>query len=154
MDIIGRRNFMCGEYNYLTTRNVRLIRSDICFLLFGIWWSQWCWVQPFINKKLPCSKTIFRFSSCLVLCFIWKVRVSPKLTEPMIGFFPSSFSSSLCQETLSEPVRYKFTNTHKSSNLHTNYSTKNNSKNRKSNSLHIASLRQWRNCNSAMDTKK
>lgn len=38
---------------------------------------------------------------------ISKVRVAPKLSEAMMGFFPSDGSSSLCQSTLSFSFRYR-----------------------------------------------
>ena len=38
---------------------------------------------------------------------ISKVRVAPKLSEAMTGFFPSDGSSSLCQSTLSFSFRYR-----------------------------------------------
>src|SRR5690606_26450949 len=36
---------------------------------------------------------------------------SPKFTDAITGFVPSSFSASVCQEIESFPLRYKFNNT-------------------------------------------
>ena len=36
-------------------RNVRLIRGVRIFLDWGMLWSQWVWVEPFITSRLPLS---------------------------------------------------------------------------------------------------
>ncbi len=92
---------------YRITLNVRLIRSLIGLAVFGIWCNQLCWVFPCINKRLPFSRKILCFSSLLYLCFKWKMRSCPRLNEAMIGFLPSSFSSSACHPLLSLPSRYR-----------------------------------------------
>lgn len=92
-------------------RKVRFILCPMGFWLFGIWWSQFAWVSPFITSKLPCGKVIERFLCAAILCFNLKMRSWPKLTEAMQGAGPSSASSSLCHATPSAPSRYRFSNT-------------------------------------------
>ena len=91
---------------------MRLIRGFMSFEVFGIWCSQKCCIGPAINKKLPWWSRISIWSTSFRnLCLMRKGRVSPKLTDPITGLMPYSLSWSLCQETLSCPVRYKFSNT-------------------------------------------
>ena len=80
---------------YFTTRKVKLIRSAIAFVVFGIWCNQWCCVSPCISKRLPCSKSILCFWFLSLLCFKWKKRSWPRVTEAITGFWPNSFSLSI-----------------------------------------------------------
>ena len=52
-----------------------------------------------------------KFKSGFCLCFISNLLVSPRLTDAIVGFSPSSFSLSACHPILSLPSLYKFNKT-------------------------------------------
>ena len=57
-----------------------MIRGVVIFFDFGMLWSQWDWVAPFITSKLPLSSRTEIFSSRR-LCLSRNSRSAPKLTS-------------------------------------------------------------------------
>src|SRR5690606_37255334 len=96
----------------ITLRKVRLILGSTSFDVFGTACSQKLLVLPAMIKNEPWYSGISNCgTSFRNLCRKRNIRVSPKVTDAMIGLLPDLSILSLCQETLSLPLRYRFKST-------------------------------------------